>query len=298
MIAPADTTGKGIPGGLLEPGTYTGAADSEGEEEEDPPDVLEAKEIKRDKERKRRARKAAEREEALLLAAGGGGGTSTPIGTPTMGHQQLQGQGFLPIPGMPIPPNPHTPMALSKGMSPVPGYSRPLQGQIPPHPNSQQRLPLSQPNQPPFAPNGPQRIPSTGNNGPVNQQQVTGSQERPSRRKPVEGFLGLIPGGEAEMQRLFEAESLPSKTGKSGLKYYAGELIHGSLNIVLVLFVRSFIRSFVRSTPVELLDSDPKTDKVLWFSGPPIDIQAIERPKHSAEYLTFLAMKKAQRVHV
>ncbi len=45
---------------------------------------------------------------------------------------------------------------------------------------------------------------------------------------------------------------------------------------------------------VELLETNSKGDKVLWFSGPPIDVPPIERPKHSAAYLTHLARSRHQ----
>jgi hypothetical protein len=41
-----------------------------------------------------------------------------------------------------------------------------------------------------------------------------------------------------------------------------------------------------------LFDKDPTSNKVLWFSGPPIDIDQPEAPSHSAKYLTFLARRK------
>ena len=43
-----------------------------------------------------------------------------------------------------------------------------------------------------------------------------------------------------------------------------------------------------------MLDRDPATNRVLWFSGPPIDIIVPAQPKHSAEYLAFLAKKRLQ----
>jgi hypothetical protein len=46
--------------------------------------------------------------------------------------------------------------------------------------------------------------------------------------------------------------------------------------------------------PVNMLDRDPSTNRVLWFSGPPIDIIIPERPQHSAPYLAFLAKKRIQ----
>lgn len=46
--------------------------------------------------------------------------------------------------------------------------------------------------------------------------------------------------------------------------------------------------------PVNMLDRDPMTNRVLWFSGPPIDIIVPAKPKHSAEYLAFLAKKRLQ----
>lgn len=48
------------------------------------------------------------------------------------------------------------------------------------------------------------------------------------------------------------------------------------------------------SLPVNMLDRDPVTNRVLWFSGPPIDIIVPAKPKHSAEYLAFLAKKRLQ----
>lgn len=43
-----------------------------------------------------------------------------------------------------------------------------------------------------------------------------------------------------------------------------------------------------------MLERDPATNRVLWFSGPPIDIIVPDKPKHSAAYLAFLAKKRLQ----
>lgn len=45
---------------------------------------------------------------------------------------------------------------------------------------------------------------------------------------------------------------------------------------------------------VNMLDRDPATNRVLWFSGPPIDIIVPEKPKHSAAYLAYVAKKRLQ----
>ena len=42
----------------------------------------------------------------------------------------------------------------------------------------------------------------------------------------------------------------------------------------------------------KLFDRDPKTNEVLWFSGPPIDIHRPRQAQHSLEYLHFLAKKR------
>jgi len=42
----------------------------------------------------------------------------------------------------------------------------------------------------------------------------------------------------------------------------------------------------------KLFDRDPKTNEVLWFSGPPVDIHRPRAPQHSLEYLHFLAKKR------
>jgi hypothetical protein len=45
-----------------------------------------------------------------------------------------------------------------------------------------------------------------------------------------------------------------------------------------------------------LFDRDPTTNKVLWFSGPPLDLDVPQRPSHSGTYLTFLAKRKLEAV--
>lgn len=43
---------------------------------------------------------------------------------------------------------------------------------------------------------------------------------------------------------------------------------------------------------MNLLDRDPVTNRVLWFSGPPIHVDVPEKPNHSAAYLAYLAQKR------
>lgn len=43
-------------------------------------------------------------------------------------------------------------------------------------------------------------------------------------------------------------------------------------------------------------DRDPETNEVLWFPGPPVDIAHPTEPKHSLEYLHFLAMKRKRQL--
>jgi hypothetical protein len=48
---------------------------------------------------------------------------------------------------------------------------------------------------------------------------------------------------------------------------------------------------------VPLFDREPGSNRVLWFSGPPLDLDVPERPSHSAKYLTFLAKRKFDAVN-
>ncbi|KAJ9096105.1 hypothetical protein QFC19_007331 [Naganishia cerealis] len=43
---------------------------------------------------------------------------------------------------------------------------------------------------------------------------------------------------------------------------------------------------------VNMLDRDPVTNRVFWFSGPPIHVDVPEKPKHSATYLAHLAQNR------
>ncbi|KAJ8518925.1 hypothetical protein ONZ45_g4070 [Pleurotus djamor] len=45
-------------------------------------------------------------------------------------------------------------------------------------------------------------------------------------------------------------------------------------------------------------DRDPETNEVLWFAGPPLDIAMPPAPKHSMEYLHFLAHKRKKALSV
>ena len=42
----------------------------------------------------------------------------------------------------------------------------------------------------------------------------------------------------------------------------------------------------------KFFDRDPDTNEVLWFSGPPMDVARPPGPRHSLDYLHFLAMKR------
>lgn len=52
-----------------------------------------------------------------------------------------------------------------------------------------------------------------------------------------------------------------------------------------------------RTIVVPLFDREPGSNRVLWFSGPPLDLDVPERPSHSAKYLTFLAKRKFDAVN-
>ncbi|KAL5518380.1 hypothetical protein ACEPAH_62 [Sanghuangporus vaninii] len=57
--------------------------------------------------------------------------------------------------------------------------------------------------------------------------------------------------------------------------------------------------AFTAKLPAETarhFDRDPETNEVLWFSGPPIDIPRPVAPRHSLEYLHFLAMKRKRQL--
>jgi hypothetical protein len=41
-----------------------------------------------------------------------------------------------------------------------------------------------------------------------------------------------------------------------------------------------------------LFDRDPLNNKVLWFSGPPLDLDIPEAPHHTGTYLKYLAKQK------
>ncbi|KAF8525251.1 hypothetical protein BU17DRAFT_42281 [Hysterangium stoloniferum] len=43
---------------------------------------------------------------------------------------------------------------------------------------------------------------------------------------------------------------------------------------------------------VKHFDRDPETSKILWFSGPPIDVARAPMPRYSLKYLHYLSMKK------
>ncbi|KAJ9098712.1 hypothetical protein QFC21_004360 [Naganishia friedmannii] len=71
----------------------------------------------------------------------------------------------------------------------------------------------------------------------------------------VDKSLAVLYGGPQELARLCDTETLPEST-------------------------------------VNLLDRDPVTNRVLWFSGPPIHVDVPEKPTHSAAYLAYLAQKR------
>ncbi|KAI5117803.1 hypothetical protein M0805_004563 [Coniferiporia weirii] len=57
--------------------------------------------------------------------------------------------------------------------------------------------------------------------------------------------------------------------------------------------------SFVEKLPPETarhFDRDPETNEVLWFPGPPNDVARAVPPRHSLEYLHFLAMKRKRQI--
>lgn len=95
--------------------------------------------------------------------------------------------------------------------------------------------------------------------------------------RPAERTIASLYGSTQEMDRLCETEVLPESTGKS----FPFSLMSVHANVAPV-------------HAVNILDRDPSTNRVLWFSGPPIDIIVPERPKHSAAYLAFLAKKRLQ----
>ena len=71
-----------------------------------------------------------------------------------------------------------------------------------------------------------------------------------------------------------------------------GDLQPSSYATTLTADVRSCGAISGASDPGSLFERDPQSNKVLWFSGPPIDIDQPEAPSHSAKYLTFLARRK------
>ena len=44
--------------------------------------------------------------------------------------------------------------------------------------------------------------------------------------------------------------------------------------------------------PARHFDRDPETNEVLWFAAPPLSIARRPAPRHSLEYLHWLAMKR------
>ncbi|EJD04577.1 uncharacterized protein FOMMEDRAFT_167736 [Fomitiporia mediterranea MF3/22] len=57
--------------------------------------------------------------------------------------------------------------------------------------------------------------------------------------------------------------------------------------------------AFTAKLPAETaryFDRDPDTNEVLWFSGPPVDVARPVTPRHSLEYLHFLAMKRKREM--
>ncbi|THH06660.1 hypothetical protein EW145_g3937 [Phellinidium pouzarii] len=59
------------------------------------------------------------------------------------------------------------------------------------------------------------------------------------------------------------------------------------------------VNAFVEKLPAETarhFDRDPETNEVLWFSGPPNDIARTAPPRHSLDYLHFLAMKRKRQL--
>jgi hypothetical protein len=46
---------------------------------------------------------------------------------------------------------------------------------------------------------------------------------------------------------------------------------------------------------VKHFDRDPYTNQLLWFSGAPIETPRIRQPKHSLDYLYFLARQQEKR---
>lgn len=52
---------------------------------------------------------------------------------------------------------------------------------------------------------------------------------------------------------------------------------------------------FFFAAPVKHFDRDPYTNQLLWFSGAPIETPRIRQPKHSLDYLYFLARQQEKR---
>lgn len=122
-----------------------------------------------------------------------------------------------------------------------------------------------------------------GQQGPV-QQQAPQADGRNSpypvavnHPRPAERTVASLYGSTQEMDRLCETEVLPETTGMS-----------------FPCYSKSSDADVFPIHTVNVLDRDPSTNRVLWFSGPPIDIVVPERPKHSAAYLAFLAKKRLQ----
>lgn len=95
-------------------------------------------------------------------------------------------------------------------------------------------------------------------------------------------------GSVDSLNRWCDVEPLPGVTGES--PHDDGSAIQRREDKMRL--IRVLLSSSGWNDVGALFDKDPTSNKVLWFSGPPIDIDQPERPMHSARYLGWLARRK------